>query len=50
MMRQLAAVVVCVLGAVVVVTSRRLPAPDGADEKVDAFVRALKLECIATES
>ena len=38
MMRNLAAVVVCVLGAVVVVTSRRLPASDGADEKVDAFV------------
>jgi CubicO group peptidase (beta-lactamase class C family) len=38
MMRKLAAVVVCVLGAVVVVAGNRLPAADEADKKVDALV------------
>jgi CubicO group peptidase (beta-lactamase class C family) len=38
MMRKLAAVVVCVLGAVVVVAGNRLPAADEADKRVDALV------------
>ena len=39
-MRKIATVVLCVLGAVMVVTGNRLPAADEADEKVDAFVQS----------
>ena len=40
MMRKIATVVVCVLGAVAVVTGNRLAAADDADEKADALVRS----------
>jgi len=39
-MRKIATVVLCVLGAITVVTANRLPAADEADQKVDAFVRS----------
>src|SRR6266480_2279166 len=38
-MRKIATVVLCVLGAVALVTGNRLPAADEADEKVDALVQ-----------
>jgi CubicO group peptidase (beta-lactamase class C family) len=39
-MRKITTVVLCVLGAITVVTGNRLPSADEADEKVDAFVRS----------
>src|SRR5213082_2537672 len=38
-MRKIATVVLCVLGAVALVTGNRLPAADEADERVDALVQ-----------
>lgn len=39
-MRKIATIVLCVFGAVAMVTGKRLPAADEAEEKVDTLVRS----------